>query len=335
MTLKVAVIGAGYWGPNFVRNFIQYPQTDLVSVADLSRQALNKIKSVYPQVETTTDYRPILDNPNIDLVLITTPPETHFQIALEALKKNKHLIVAKPLTLNSKQASKLLKMAISKNLLLHGDLTYIYTGAVEYIEKFVRQGKLGKVLYYDSTRANLGLIQKETSVIWDLVPHDLAILEHCFHLKLKQVFASASKHYQNSKNYEMAHITLTYENNFIAHIHVSWISPVKLRTILLGGSRKMIYYNDVEPDEKIRIYDKGIDIQKEDISYMKPVYRSGDAVIPKLKTEEAIYSEIDQVVKMIIAKKISYRNALMNSQIIKILEACDRSVESGKPVVFK
>jgi len=332
MKLKVAVIGLGYWGPNFVRNFIRHPDTEVVWGCDLSQKARENIAQYFPQVKLTDDYKKILRDSEIDLVMIVTPPETHFKIAKEALESGKHVLMAKPLTTNAKQADKLYQLAKKKNLLLYGDLTYLFTGSVEYIKKFIHKNGIGKPLYYDSTRANLGLIQKEVNVIWDLAPHDFAIIDNCFGLAPLKVFATASKHYGVSKNYEMAHITVTYADDFIAHIHVSWVSPIKLRTVLIGGAKKMIFFDDVEPDEKVKIYDKGIDISKKDISYMKPVYRNGDVIIPKLKIEEAIYLEIDDIVRQINQKRISYSNAELNIKIVKMLEACDRSIKTGKVV---
>lgn len=334
MILKVAVIGLGYWGPNFVRNFIRHPQTELIWACDLSDKARTAIQNYFPQIKLTENYLDILSDPTVDLIMVVTPPETHFEIGKKVLEAGKHLLLAKPITTNSFQAQKLYQIAKKKQLLLHGDLTYLFTGAVSYIKKLIQKDGIGKPLYYDSTRANLGLIQKEVDVLWDLAPHDFAILDYCFGLKPLKVFATASKHFKGSKNYEVAHITIQYEQNFVAHIHVSWLSPIKLRTVLIGGVKKMIFYDDIEPDEKVRIYDKGVDISPEEISYTKPVYRNGDVVIPKLKTEEAIFLEIDDVVKQIQTKKLDYHNAELNIQIVKLLEACNKSIKTGKFVTL-
>jgi predicted dehydrogenase len=333
--IKVAVIGLGYWGPNFVRNFIRHPQTDIVWACDLSLKSREEVHKYYPQIKLTANYQEILQDPTVNLVMVVTPPETHFQIAQDVLNANKHLLIAKPMTTDSRDAQKLLKIAKQKQLLLYGDLTYLYTGAVKHIKNSIKKNSLGKPLYYDSTRANLGLIQKEVNVIWDLAPHDFSIIDWCFGLKPIKVFATASKHYQSSKNYEMAHLTIHYTEGFIAHIHVSWLSPIKMRTVLIGGSKKMIFFDDVEPDEKIKIYDKGIDVSTEDITYMKPIYRSGDVVIPKLKVEEAIYLEIDEIISQISKNKINYENAELNIRTVKLLEACDKSIKTGKSVLFQ
>lgn len=335
MQLKVGIVGLGYWGPNFIRNFIRHKKSDIVWVCDLSQKALDKVNNFYPHIKQTKKIEDILNDPSVNLIMIVTPPESHFELAKLALEHNKHVIVAKPMTTNSKKAIQLLKLAKKKKLLLYGDLTYLHTEAVGFIKNYLDKGKIGNPLYYDSTRSNLGLIQKDVNVIWDLAPHDFAIIDYCFGLEPKKIFASASKHYGNGNNEEMAHITITYENNFIAHVHVSWLSPIKLRTILIGGTRKMIMYNDVEPDEKIKIYDRGVDIDTEDITYIKPIYRSGNAIIPQLQNEEAIFHEINDIVKILSEKKISYVNAELNIKIVKMLEACDKSLRTGKPVLFQ
>lgn len=332
MQLNVAIVGLGYWGPNFIRNFTRHEKTHVRWICDISQKALKKMRNFYPHIKQTNNFADILTDPAVNLVMIVTPPESHYKLVKLALEHNKHVVVAKPMTTSSVQAEELLRLAQKKKLLLYGDLTYLHTGAVNYIKNLLQKGKIGTPLYYDSTRSNLGLIQKDVNVIWDLAPHDFAIIEHCFGLKPKKLFASASKHYGSGNNAEMAHITITYENNFIAHIHVSWLSPIKLRTILIGGTKKMVMYNDVEPDEKVKIYDKGVELLSEDITYLKPIYRSGNALIPKLQNEEAIFLEINEIIKNIFSKKISYQNAELNIKIIKLLEACDKSLASGKTI---
>ncbi|MDP3973566.1 MAG: Gfo/Idh/MocA family oxidoreductase [Candidatus Daviesbacteria bacterium] len=333
--IKTAVIGVGYWGPNFIRNLMGHDQAEVIWACDLSDESLKKINKYYPNIKLTKNYQDILSDKTIDLLAIATPPQTHFQIAYNALKANKHIIVAKPLATKSQDAKKLINLAQKKGLLLHCDLTYLYTGAIKAIKDLTQnRSLLGEPLYYDSTRSNLGLIQQDINVIWDLVPHDLAILIYCFNLKPTKIFCTGSKHHGDNTREEMAHITINYSNNFIAHIHVSWISPVKLRTILIGGTKKMIFYDDVEPDEKVKIYDRGISLPTNTVTPFKPIYRSGKIVIPKLENEEALYVEIDEVIKQILNKKISYENAKMNIEIISLLEACDESIQKNKPIIL-
>ena len=332
MKIKVGIIGLGYWGPNYLRNFINHPQVDVTWVCDLSQEMLQKV--IVPSTIRKTQYvEDLLTDKNLDAVAIATPPTTHFQIAKDFLEKNKHVFVAKPLTTNLLQARELSKIAQKKHLLLYTDLTYLHTKSVQFIHKFIHKGQIGQPLYYDSTRSNLGLIQKDVNVIWDLAPHDLGILDYCFGFTPKKVFATGSIHH-GKKVEEMAHITITYTNNFIAHIHTSWISPVKFRTILIGGSRKMIYFNDVEQDEKIKIYDKQIDFSSLNITAFKPIYRSGDIVIPHISASEALSTEVHDFVRKVLKKEFDKENIQRNLQIIKLLEACDKSLKTGKPVTI-
>lgn len=332
MTIKVGVIGLGYWGPNYIRNFIRHDQIEVVWSCDLSDKSLNEIRKYYPHLKFTKDYNDILNDPSVELVAIATPPETHYKIAKAALKTNKHVLVAKPLATKSTEAKELVQIARDKGLLLHGDLTYLYTGAIRKIKELLDKKTIGKPLYYDSIRANLGLIQNDVNVIWDLAPHDFSIINFLFNLQPIKVFCVGSKHHDNSRGEEMAHITVNYTNNFIAHIHISWLSPVKLRTILIGGTEKMLLFDDVEPDEKVKIYDKGVTIPSESVTPFKPVYRSGDVIIPKLENEEAIYTEIQEIVTKIHSKKITYENADLNARIVYFLEACDKSLKENRLV---
>jgi len=331
MKIKTAVIGLGYWGPNFIRNFMLHNDTDITWGCDLEKNNLLKIKKQYPSVRLTLNYQDILHDKSVELVAIATPPETHFRLAKMFLEAGKHVIIAKPLATKATDVEKLINIAKKKKKLLHGDLTFIYTGSVRTIKKFVQKNSLGKLLYYDSTRTNLGLIQEKTNVIWDLAPHDFSILEYCFGYKPKKVFAVGSKHL-NALTEEMAHITIMYDNGFIAHIHGSWLSPLKLRTIIIGGTKKMILYDDVEPHEKIKIYDKGISFSKDEITSFKPVYRTGNILIPKLDLEEALFLEIDDIIKQLRSGTFNYTNALMNLSTVKLLEACTKSLRLGKPI---
>lgn len=335
MTIKVGVIGLGYWGPNYIRNFIRNEKTDVVWGSDLSERALNKIEKSYPQVKLTKDYQDLLTDPYLDLIAIATPPKTHYAIAKKALMAKKHVFVAKPIATEFNEAKELMKIAQDNKLLLHCDLTYLYTGAVITIKKLLEKRGIGKPIYYDSIRTNLGLIQSDVNVIWDLAPHDFSIILSLFKSKPRRIFAIGSKHHNSSTSEEIAHITINFKNNFIAHIHVSWLSPVKLRTILIGGNKRMIHYNDLEPDEKIKIYDKSIHFASESITPFKPVYRSGNIIIPKLENEEALFIEIEDIIEQISRSRITYENAKLNLNILTLLRACDKSLKNGKPIALK
>lgn len=334
MKLKGGIIGLGYWGPNYIRNFSNHLQVEITWLCDISEKALKKNKKEYPNIRSTKNYFDLLQDPSLDFVAIATPPETHFPIARAFLEKGVHVFIAKPLTTSLSHAKTLAKIAKKKKTVLFTDLTYIYTKAVRFIQKYIEREKLGKPYYYDSIRSNLGLIQKDVNVIWDLTPHDLAILDFCFGFTPQKVFATASIHH-NTKTEEMAHITITYTNNFVAHIHVSWLSPVKLRTISIGGSKKMIYFNDVEQDEKVKIYNKGVEITSSDITPFKPIYRSGDIFTPNIPIGEALAEEIKEFINLLAKKELSFENIERNLRIIQILEACDLSIRSGKPVFLK
>lgn len=335
MKLKVGIIGLGYWGPNYVRNFKKNPSTEVAWCCDISQAALDSVKLEYPEIQLTKDYTEILRDTSVDCIAIATPPENHYKIAKDALLAGKHIFIAKPLATNYSDALKLVRLAKKKNLVLFSDFTYLYTKSVEFIKNYIKHDGIGNPLYYDSVRSNLGIIQKSVNVIWDLAPHDLAIIDFCFGLNPKKVFAIGSKHYKSSVNEEMAHITITYENNFVAHIHVSWLSPIKLRTILIGGSKKMVYFNDVVEDEKVKIYNKGVDIPKKQVTPFKPLYRIGDIVVPRISSAEALYSEVNDFVKKINRKKFNNEDSARELRIIRILEACDESLAKGKSVVIK
>ena len=334
MVIKTAVIGLGYWGPNYIRNFIRHEKSSAIWGCDLSDKALQKIKNLYPQIHLTKNYKDILNDKSIDLVAIATPPETHFKIVKDALESNKHVLVAKPLATKTRDIKILIETSKKRGLLLHCDLTFLYTGAVKNIKNLLEKNVTGKPLYYDSIRTNLGLIQNDINVIWDLAPHDFSILGYLFQNKPLKIFAIGSKHHKNSISEEMAHITINYTNDFIAHIHISWLSPVKLRTILIGGDKKMIFYNDLEPDEKIKVYDKSISLSKESITPFKPAYRSGNIIIPKLENEEALYLEFDDIINQIIKSRITYTNANLNLEIVNLLKACDESIKSDRPIIL-
>lgn len=333
--IKTGVIGLGYWGPNYVRNFIRHEKATVIRGCDLSDNALKKIRKIYPQVELTKDYKDVLNDDSVSLVAIATPPETHYRIVKKALEANKHILVAKPLATTSSQIKELINIAKRKKLLLHCDLTYLYTGAVKTIKSLLEKKVIGRPLYYDSTRTNLGLIQNDVNVIWDLAPHDFSILSYLFNFKPSKIFAVGSKHHKKSVNEEMAHITINYTNNFIAHIHISWLSPVKLRTTLIGGEKRMICYNDLEPDEKIKIYDKSIDFSSESITPFKPIYRSGNIIIPKLENEEALFMEVTDIINQISENRIIYKNAKLNIGILELLEACDKSLKTQGPISLR
>jgi predicted dehydrogenase len=332
--INVGVIGYGYWGPNLVRNFSASSETQVHAVSDLDENRLGLVKKRFPAVEVTTDFQALLTNPKIDAVAIATPVSSHFELALQALRANKHVFVEKPLAATAEQAKRLVEEADKRQLLLHVDHTFIYTGAVRKMRQLVETGELGDLYYYDSVRVNLGLFQSDVDVIWDLAVHDLSIMDHVFSTKPTAVSASGMSHVEG-KPANIAFLTVFFEDNSIAHLHVNWLAPVKVRRTLVGGSRKMIVYDDLEPSEKIKVYDKGIavDGDKEEIYQQRISYRTGDMWAPRLDVTEALQLEAEHFARCITTAERSLSDGHAGLRVVEVLEAATRSLgERGRPV---
>jgi predicted dehydrogenase len=334
--LKIGVIGCGYWGPNLVRNFSETAETEVVAVADLDQQRLHRIKARYPAVTVSSDHLTLLSNPDIDAVAIATPVASHYDIAYQALCAGKHVFIEKPLTATVKQGEILIDEAARRNLVLHVDHTFVYTGAVRKIRELVDQGELGDLYYYDSVRVNLGLFQPDVSVIWDLAVHDLSIMDYVFSSAPVAVSATGRNHVEGAPA-NIAFLTLFFENNAIAHLHVNWLAPVKVRRTLIGGSRKMIVYDDLEPSEKIKVYDKGITLNgsKEKLYKALIDYRAGDMWAPQLEISEALRVEAQHFARCITEGEKSDSGGQAGLRIVRILEAATRSLaENGCPITL-
>ena len=290
--ITMGIIGYGYWGPNLVRTFAELPNAKLGGVSDTDTRRLGLVTQRFPGVHTTTDYQELLRDPGIDAIAIATPVSTHFELAMAALKAGKHLWLTKPMTETSLQACKLVDEAEKRKLTLLIDHTFIYTGAVRKMSEIVASGDLGKIYYYDSIRVNLGLFQRDVNVISDLAAHDFSILDFLFNEHPIAVSAGGINHFPGTPE-NLAYITLFYQSGMIAHANVSWLAPIKVRQILLGGSKKMISYNDLESSEKIKVYDKGISFTDDPgkIHEMRVGYRAGDMWAPKLDGTEALLTE--------------------------------------------
>jgi predicted dehydrogenase len=329
--ITVAVIGLGYWGPNIIRNLLNVPHVSNVYVFDLQQVRISNIKKTFPNVIVSKDYSKILSLEEIDAVIIATPIETHFELAKKALIAKKHVLVEKPMTKSSKEAKKLISLSQKQNRTLMAGHTFVYSETIKKIKDVISKKELGKIYYYDSTRINLGLIQKESNVIWDLAPHDFSILNYIYSAKPLTVRAFG-KSFIGNKNEEIAHIFVTYEGGITAHIHVSWLSPVKVRTILIGGSKKMIMFNDLEPSEKIRIYNKGVVIPASKITPFSPAYRSGDVIIPHIEQKEALFNELSHFVACIISNKTPITDGKAGLEVVKLLEASDLALKTNSVV---
>jgi predicted dehydrogenase len=332
--IKIGVIGYGYWGPNLVRNFAETPGITVACVADLDPKKLEIVQKRFPGIKTTTRFQDLLEDKDINAIAIATPVNSHFELGMAALKAGKHLWLEKPLTETSEQARKLVNEAEKRKLVLIVDHTFIYTGAVRRMADLVKAGEIGHIHYYDSTRINLGLFQRDANVIADLAVHDFSILDYLMGEQPIAVSAVGTNHFPNTPE-NVAYISLFYQSGMIAHVNVSWLAPVKLRQILIGGSKKMIIYDDLEPSEKIKIYDKGVsftdDPQK--IYEMRVGYRTGDMWAPQLDTSEALRIEGEHFVDCIVNGKTPQTDGALGLRVVEIIEAATRSMkEHGRSV---
>lgn len=331
--INIGVVGYGYWGPNIVRNFNSTANGRVLAVCDRDAKALSRL-STANGLSTTADYREIVNNPKIDAVAIVTPVSTHYQIAKEALENGKHVFVEKPFTASIREAEELIELAERKNLKLMVDHTFLFTGAVNKIKSLVDDGTLGDMLYFDSTRVNLGLFQHDVNVIWDLAPHDFSVLDFITKNKPRAVSANGFDHFKRGM-VNTAYISIYYDA-MIAHFNVNWMSPVKVRKTLIGGTKKMLVWDDLEPDEKIRIYDKGVDIQSPEGVHAALVnYRSGDASIPKIDHTEALKVEAQYFLNCISDRIKPINDGEAGLRIVKLIVAANASLEaSGKEILI-
>ncbi|HET9129826.1 MAG TPA: Gfo/Idh/MocA family oxidoreductase, partial [Terriglobia bacterium] len=322
--------------PNLVRNFSNGISTQVISICDLDPDKLATSQRLYPGITTTSDFRDLLTNPEIDAVAVATPARTHYDLALAALKAGKHAFVEKPLAPTSEQVSRLIDEANRRNLILMVDHTFLYTPAVQKIRELIHADSLGEIYYYDSIRSSLGLFQNDVNVIWDLAVHDISIIDYILKDKPVSVSATGSCHVDGSPE-NMAHITLFFESKCVAHVSVNWLSPIKVRQTFIGGSRKMIVYDDVEPTEKIKIYDKGITLNpsQENAHQLRIGYRAGDMWAPHISAKEALQTEVEHFVDCIRNNRQPVSSGDSGLRVIEILEAASHSIlEHGRPVTL-
>ena len=326
--LKASVIGYGYWGPNLARNFNNDPEIQLKWIVDSSSERLRKAFLSYPFVNLSTNVSDVLNDDEINIVAIATPVATHFKLAKDALEAGKHVWVEKPLASSAKEAEELVKIAEKNDRILIVDHTFVYTGAVQKIKELIDKGEIGEVIYYDSIRVNLGLFQTDVNVIWDLAVHDISIIDFIFNgIKVKKIM-SVGMTYANHLKESLASINLVLRDNKYIHINVSWISPVKIRLALIGGSKKMIVYDDTEASEKIKVYDRGVEVVQspEDLYKIWVQYRTGDMWAPKLDNREALAVEVDHFVDCIKNGKKPITDGLAGLKVVEVLEMIDRSL---------
>jgi len=324
--VRVGVIGYGYWGPNIVRNFQSLDGCRLSAVCDLRPDALARAQRVCPGVALTSDPFDILNAPDIDAVAVITPVWTHFELAKAALGNGKHVFVEKPFTSTTGQAETLIELADRKKLTIMVDHTFLFSGAVRKMREIVDAGTLGPLYYFDSTRVNLGLFQHDVSVIWDLAPHDLSIMGHIIDERPEAVVTTGATHLNNHA--DMAFVTVYFPNDIIAHVNVNWLSPVKVRTMLLGGRDKMLVWNDLEVDEKIKIYDKGVEItSREGVYDLLVSYRSGDVWSPRCDQTEALKTELGYFIDCIQNDRMPLNDGVAGLRVVQLLEAAEASLK--------
>jgi predicted dehydrogenase len=324
--IRIGVIGYGYWGPNIVRNFNGIDGAKVVAVCDMNPDVLQKAKKAYPAVNTISDPDALLTSPDIDAVAVITPVFTHYDLAKKALQNGKHVFVEKPFTSTVAQAEELVEIAEKKNLKIMVDHTFLFTGAVRKIRQFIDDQTLGNIHYFDSMRVNLGLFQHDVNVVWDLAPHDFSVMDYLIREKPTALVATGQTHYSSFE--DVAYVTVYFENNMIAHFNVNWLSPVKVRTTLIGGDKKMLVWNDLDADEKIKIYDKGVDVMSRESVYDLLVsYRSGDVWVPKVPQTEALKLEAEYFVDCITNDKAPINDGLAGLRVVKMLEATNASIK--------
>jgi predicted dehydrogenase len=328
--LNVGIIGCGYWGPNLIRNFVQLSESDVVRVADLDETRLNHMRSLYPKIETTKDYREIIDDPDIDIVAVATPVHTHYRLAKEALAAHKHVLVEKPVAASVSEAEDLVTRAEGNGYRLMVGHTFLYTSAVAKMKEIINSGELGEIYYINSQRLNLGLFQQDINVVWDLGPHDISIILHLLDQVPRSVSAVGASHI-NPAVEDVAILTMEFSCNLFAFVQSSWLDPDKVRRMTVVGSRKMMVYDDVQATEKIKIYDKRVEKPKhyDTFAEFPYSYKYGDILIPKIDGTEPLRTELQHFIECIKGGKRPLSDGKSGLQVVKILEAAQRSLKNG------
>ena len=333
--IKIAIVGAGYWGPNLLRNFSATPGVVVAAVCDLDQERLKKICAGYPTVEQITDLGRLLAREDIDAVAIATPVSTHYPIASQALKAGKHVWVEKPMADTVSAARELVELAAASNLVLMVDHTFVYTSAVRKIKDLLHEGTLGRILYYDSVRVNLGLFQHDVNVLWDLAVHDLAILDYLLGAAPVGVSVHAMSHLAGQHE-DIAYLTCQYPEGIMAHLHLNWLSPLKIRRTIIGGDLKMLVYDDLEPSEKVKIYDRGAHLRvasAEEIRKVNVDYRMGDMWAPHLPQSEALGVAARHFVECIQSGARPLSDGEAGLRVVRVLETADRSLRQNGAMV--
>lgn len=331
--VKFGVIGYGYWGPNVVRNLANLEGCEVLEVCDKSPAAGQRAQKSHPGIRVTDEPSELTNSTDLDAIAVVTPVWTHYELTKAALENGKHVFVEKPFTTSVEQAEELIELAISKNLKIMIDHTFLFTGAVKKIHQLLVEGTLGQLYYYDSTRVNLGLFRHDVNVIWDLAPHDLSIMDYVVRERPEAIVATGQTHLNGFE--DIAFITIYFPNKIIAHINVNWLSPVKVRTTLIGGEKKMLLWNDLEADEKIKVYDKGVNITSREGLYELLVnYRSGDMWAPQLEQVEALRHELAYFIDCISGDHTPFNDGQAGLRVVRMLEAASESLSKKGALVY-
>lgn len=331
--MDFGVIGYGYWGPNVVRNLMSLEGSQVLAIAEISQAARLRAQKAYPGVKMTADAMEVITSAEIDAIAVVSPVWTHYELTKAALENGKHVFVEKPFTSNAAQGEELVNLALKKNLKIMVDHTFLFTGAVKKISQLIDEGALGNLYYYDSTRVNLGLFQHDVNVLWDLAPHDLSIMDYLIKADPEAIVATGQGHLNGHE--DVAFVTLYFPDNVIAHINVNWLSPVKVRTTLIGGEKRMVVWNDLEADEKVKVYDKGVKISsREGVYELLVSYRSGDMWAPQLEQVEALRKELSYFVECISSGHEPFNNGCAGLRVVKMLETASESLSRKGELVY-
>jgi predicted dehydrogenase len=324
--LRVGVIGAGYWGPNVIRNLVALEDCSLLAVCDSDPARLAPFERLYPGMRREGDARALLADPALDAIAICTPVHTHFPLARAALEADKHVLIEKPMAHSIEAATQLVELAAARGRTLMVDHTFVYSGPIRAMRALIASGEIGELLYFDSVRINLGLFQSDVNVLWDLAPHDLSIMDHLLEREPRWVSAIGSAHFGRLEN--LAYITVRFDGSLIAHFHVNWLAPVKIRRTVIGGSRKMIVYDDLDPSDRVKIYDKGVSVDagRAERDRMLVDYRTGDMLAPKIDKTEPLHSVCAQFVDCALHGKRPLTDGRAGLRVVRLLEAAQQSI---------
>jgi len=323
--VRFGIVGYGYWGPKVIRNLDLLEEAKVVAICDKSAASRRKAEKMYSGVLVTDDVNELMTSPDIDAIAVVTPVWTHYELAKAALENGKHIFVEKPFTSNSAQAEELIALAEQKNLKIMVDHTFLFTPAVQKIKQLLQEGELGKLYYYDSTRVNLGLFQHDVNVIWDLAPHDLSIMDYLIEESPEAIVATGQTHLNGHE--DIAFLTLYFPDKVVAHLNVNWLSPVKVRTTMIGGEKKMLVWNDIEADEKVKVYDRGVNVSSREGVYNLLInYRSGDMWAPRIEQAEALTRELAYFVDCVVNDKTPMNDGKAGLRVVKMLEGASESL---------